>query len=102
LKLTDLRKLAIRSQFRIHFRMRNGQECLMDEHGIARVPDFQGIPDFNLEEELGFAQEFLLESSAPAEKGKAAPPRPRQIVRLELEAMVSAAPGAAAAAHEEE
>ncbi len=101
MKLADLRKLAIRGQSRIHFRMRNGRECVIDEHGVAQVPDWRGIPDFNLEEELGVAEDFLLEPVAPAEKGKT-PPRPRQILRQELESIASAAPSAAAAAHEEE
>jgi len=101
LKLADLRKLAIRGQSKIHFRIRNGRECVINEQGIAQVPGWHGIPDFNLEDELAAAAEFLLEPVSAPEKGKSAP-RPRQIGRQELESMVSAAPSAAAAAHEEE
>ena len=59
--LAELRKFSIRKQFKIHFRLRNGMECIVAEDGIAHVPALRGIPDFNLEEELAGASEFLLE-----------------------------------------
>ena len=55
MKLADLRKLAIRRQFRIRFPLRNGMECVVNQRGVARVPALNGIPDFNLEEELSSA-----------------------------------------------
>ena len=63
MKLADLRRLSIRKQLRIHFRLRNGMECVISEHGIAQVPALKGVPDFNLEEELTAAGEFLLDLS---------------------------------------
>jgi len=61
MKLADLRKLSIKQQTRIRFPLRNGLECVIDEHGIAAVPGLRAIPDFNLEEELEAARDFVLE-----------------------------------------
>jgi hypothetical protein len=70
-------------------------ECIVNEHGIAQVPGLHSIPDFNLEQELAAASEFLVEPAAPS--------KPRQVTREELTSMASASPAAAAAAeHEEE
>jgi hypothetical protein len=85
--LGDLRKLSIKQQIKIHFRLQNGMECIVNEHGVAQVPGLRGIPGFNLEEELAQAPEFLLEPRAPA------PSRP--IRRDELSAMAAASPSAA-------
>ncbi len=97
MKLADLRKLAIRRQFRIRFPLRNGMECVVDQRGVARVPALNGVPDFNLEEELSSALEFALE---PA--GGKDPAMPRPVRREELEAMTNAAASAAAPAPHEE
>jgi hypothetical protein len=97
MKLADLRKLSIERQYRIHFRLRNGMECVVTEHGIAKVPALGGVPDFNLETELASAHEFLLEpAQAPA--GKDAP-RPRTASRAELVALTDGGPSRRAAAH---
>ena len=90
MKLADLRKLAIRRQFRIRFALRNGMEWVVDEHGVARVPALKGVPDFDLEMELAPATEFVFE---PAVSGKDSP-NPRTVRRDDLAAMTSAAPSA--------
>jgi len=99
-KLADLRRLAIRKQARIHFRIANGMECVVDEHGVARVPELKGIPDFNLEQELASAQQFLLDPVVPVDPKK--PANPRALARQELAALTDASPSTAAADHEEE
>lgn len=93
MKLADLRKVAIREQAKIHFRLQNGMEGVVNEHGVAEVPGLHSRPDFNLEQELAGAVEFLFEPKAPHQ--------PRKLRREELESMVAAAP-AAAAAHDHE
>jgi hypothetical protein len=98
MKLADLRKLSIKRQYRIHFRLRNGMECVVTEHGIAQVPELKSVPDFNLEAELATAREFLLEPT-PAPTGKDAP-RPRTVGRDEMSRLATA-PAGGAAAHEE-
>jgi hypothetical protein len=92
-KLQDLRKAAIREQAKIHFRLRNGMECVVSEHGVAQVPGLHAKPEFNLEEELSAADEFLFEPQPPQ--------APRKLRRAELEAIAAVAP-AAAAAHDHE
>lgn len=88
MKLADLRKLSIRKQIRIRFRLRNGLDCVITEHGVAQVPALKGIPDFNLEQELPSVPEFLLEPASAA--GRKGPVKPRRIGREELAAMASA------------
>lgn len=92
MKLTDVRRLAIRKQLKIHYRLRNGMECIVNSEGIAQVPELKTIPDFNLEEEFAEAGEFLIEPALPA--------APRKATRAELQAMTAASPHAAAA-HDE-
>jgi hypothetical protein len=92
--LADVRKLSIKKQYRIHFRLQNGMECVVTEHGIAKVPALESVPGFNLETELALAGEFLLEP-AQAPSGKDAP-RPRTASREELAALTSAPAGAVA------
>jgi hypothetical protein len=100
--LAELRRLAVRQQSRIHFHLQNGMECVIDEHGIARVPALHSIPDFNLEQELAKAGEFALENAgaAAAAGDRKAGPRARSVARDALAAMVAAsAPGGAANPH---
>ncbi|HEY2016516.1 MAG TPA: hypothetical protein VGH38_23595 [Bryobacteraceae bacterium] len=93
MKLADLRKFTIRKQFHIRFRMRNGMECVITDRGIAQVPDLKGIPDFSLEDELGAASEFVLESASVPDKKN--PVKPRSLTREELARMTvaSSSPG---------
>jgi len=124
MKLADLRKLSIKQQARVRFQLRNGMECVVTEHGIAQVAGLRAIPDFNLEEELAAAREFLLEPAggekkspagaekkAPAAPEKKSPPGAfdrktapagRSLSREELTAMIVSAGGAAPSSHEEE
>ena len=103
MKLADLRKLTIRDQSRIHFLLRNGMECVITEHGVAQVPALKGIPDFNLEEELAAAGDFLLEPAAPVTKNdKRASVKPRAVARQELAQMLSRPAGADTSPHSEE
>ena len=61
MKLSDVRRLAIRQQVRVRFRLNNGMECIVDEHGVSRVAALDGPPDFNLEDEFAVATSFELE-----------------------------------------
>ena len=51
--LSDLRKLTVRKQVRIRFRIANGMDCVINEHGVAQVPELRRIADFNLEQAIG-------------------------------------------------
>jgi hypothetical protein len=92
--LADLRKFSIRQQFRVRFTLQNGLECVITEHGMARVPALKNVPDFNLEQELASAREFVLEPVVPA--GEKNPRKPRPINRDELAKLAVGASGAAA------
>jgi hypothetical protein len=95
MKLQDLRKVAIREQAKIHFHLRNGMECVVTGHGVAEVPGLHAKPEFNLEEELSEAGEFLFEPQPPKP--------PRKLRRAEMEAIAAAGPVAGVAHdHEEE
>jgi len=87
--LGDLRRLSIKKQVKVHYRLRNGLECIVNEQGVALVPELKSVPDFNVEEELAHADEFLVEPAPPAPS--------RKISRAEMEAMAAASPAAAAA-----
>jgi hypothetical protein len=96
MRLADLRKISIRQQVRLRFRLENGMECVITEHGVAQVPGLRSAPSFNLEQELAGAGQFIMESAAPAGQ-------PRPLSRADLEAMVSAAgSGGAASAPDHE
>jgi hypothetical protein len=85
--LSDLRKLSIRQQVKIHFRLQNGMECVVNELGVALVPGLHSAPDFNLDTELAGAAEFLLEPAPPSP--------PRSLRRDELATLAAASPAAA-------
>jgi len=98
MKLADLRRLSVRKNVRVRFRLRNGMECVVTERGIAQVPGLTRAPDFNLEEELTAASEFTLE---PAEANKKDLSTHR-IGREELAGLAAPASAAAGSGHEEE
>lgn len=94
MKLQDVRKLTVRQRARLRFRLRNGLECIVDEHGISRVPELREPPRFNLEEEFAAATVFTLETAAG---GTARP-----LTREELESWIGAASAVAVQEHPEE
>ena len=100
MRLADLKKLAVRKQYRIHFQIRNGSECVVNEEGIAQLPGFRGIPDFNLEQELDNAAEFLVEPVVLVTHKNT--PRPQRLNRDELMALTGDAPTALAAAEHDD
>ncbi len=99
--LADLRRLSVRKQVHIRFRLKNGIECVIDEHGIARVPELRGVPDFNLEQELAAAGEFRIDP-VPKKEDKHAGSGSRTVSREELARWTSAGPLTAAAGEHQE
>jgi hypothetical protein len=84
--LLELRKLSIRQQTPIRFKLRNGMECVISERGVAQVPAWKGMPDFNLETELAAAQEFQMGAPA-ATTGKGKDTAPKMLSRAQLATM---------------
>lgn len=87
--LSDLRKVAVTRRVRIRFRA-GGAECVIDEHGIARIPSLKSKPDFHLSRVLDDAGEFVLD------------PPGKPVTRAELAAMAAGRDGGEQTRHEEE
>lgn len=86
MRLLDVRKLAVKQQARIRFQLAGGMECVITGHGLAKVPQLEGAPNFDLEEEFARAGRFVLEPAATKDKVK-----PRTLSRGELEALTAGA-----------
>jgi len=86
MKLADLRKLAVKRQYRIRFTLPNGMDCVVDERGIARVPALRQAPDFSLEEQLKSVSGFVLDPAVPNSGRKA--PASRAVTSNELAEML--------------
>jgi hypothetical protein len=99
MKLGDLRKLAIRQQTRIRFPLANGLECVVNEHGVAQVPDLKSIPDFNLENELMAVRMFQLDTLTTDPKF---PVKSRSVRREELATLTDGSPTSETPDHEDE
>jgi hypothetical protein len=103
MKLSDLRKVAVKKHLRIRFSISNGMECVVNEHGIAQVPALRAVPSFNLENELAAVQAFTVEPGETAGKDTVkgnAKPKARRYTRDEMTAFATSG-GGAEAAHEE-
>ncbi|MCS7023713.1 MAG: hypothetical protein NZV14_02845 [Bryobacteraceae bacterium] len=61
MKLADIRRLAIRKQLRVSFRLPQGAECIITETGLLKIPELKSVPAFNVEAELGAVNQFRLE-----------------------------------------
>jgi len=89
MNLSDLRRVTVKNNLRIRFPLSNGMECVVNEHGIAQVPELHAVPAFNLEQELGFAQEFTAEPAVASGKEKNRS-SPRRYSRDEMVVLVTA------------
>ena len=58
--LLELRRYAIRNRTRIRFTLASAGECVVNEHGLLKIPSLRTVPDFNVERELGSVGEFVL------------------------------------------
>lgn len=92
--LLELRRYAIRQRIRIHFTAPPAGECVVNEHGLIKIPSLRAMPDFNVEALLGSVEYFLLDPLPPASKRQ-------KISRQQLQALLSEAPQGAKAAHED-
>ena len=97
MKLVDIRKLTIKKHMRVSFPLPNGMECVIDEHGLSKVPRLNAPPDFNLEAELARATRFILEPVLTEEEQRRQKKSAAQTLsREELETLAKAGgrPGA--------
>jgi hypothetical protein len=91
MRLSDLRRVAVKKQVRIGFPLSNGMQCVVDESGVSRVPGLTAAPEFNLEAELGNASKFSVEQTTVGA-------RKENLDRAGLEALIAAS-GPAVQAH---
>ena len=101
MKLSDLRRVTVKKNLRIRFPLSNGMECVLNEHGIAQVPELRAVPAFNLEDELAAVGEFVVESASATEKDKVKQ-KARRYTRDEMAALTIAGTGGPAAHDEHE
>ena len=58
--LTEARRFAVQKKTRVEFRTSGGETCVVDEHGVARVPGLTSAPSFVMTDEFDRAAEFTL------------------------------------------
>jgi hypothetical protein len=91
MRLADLRKVTVKRNLRIRFRLPNGMDCIVNEHGLAQIPALRSAPDFNLEHEFAHVDSFTIEPVAAAKTRSPNTPLER-LNRTQLEALAGAAP----------
>ncbi len=91
--LLELRRYAIRNRTRVRFTLPAAGECVVNEHGVTKIPSLRSVPDFNVEASLGSVEEFVLD---PAQEGS----RPQKISRAQLDVLLGDTPRAAQAPEE--
>jgi hypothetical protein len=99
MKLGDLRKFAIRQQTRIRFRLTNGLECVVNEQGVAQVPELRAASNFNLEQELAGTQSFQLDALPASPE---LPVKTRSVRREELATLTGGASAVEVHDHDDE
>lgn len=100
MKLADAKRLAVKRGLNIRFSLPEGPECVIDCHGVGRVPGLDGPPNFNLEEAFAAAQTFIIEANPPPGNRTGGSPRRQLLSRSQLEEWVSPAEGAGMSAEE--
>lgn len=79
--LLEMRRYAIRNRARIRFTLPQAGECVVNEHGLLKLPPLQSVPDFKLDSSLGEVEQFILD---PVQDTA----RPQKLSRKELLALL--------------
>lgn len=85
--LLELRRYAIRSRVSVRFSTPESGECVVDPHGVLKIPALRSVPKFKGEALLGSANEFVLD---PADGNS----KRRKVSRAELQSLLGDAPKA--------
>jgi hypothetical protein len=59
--LLELRQYAIRNQLSIRFTTAEAGECVIDPHGILKLPATQSAQNFTIDSSLASIEEFVLD-----------------------------------------
>jgi hypothetical protein len=81
LSLLDLRRYAIRQGIRVEFAAPEAGSCVVNEHGVLKLPDLKGVPPFQFDSTLAGVEQFVL---TPVQE----PARTRTVSRQDLEALL--------------
>jgi hypothetical protein len=87
MNLVSLRRYAVRNRCRIGFRIEPAGECMIDEHGVLKIPSLKAAPGFNVDSLLGSVEQFFVETGGEA-------PKRQKLSRQQLEALLAEAPKA--------
>jgi len=58
--LLDLRRYAVRQRTSIHFRAPEAGDCVINEHGLLKMPSLDKPPEFSFDSTLAGIEEFEL------------------------------------------
>lgn len=100
MKLADAKRLAVKRGLVIRFSLPEGPECVIDCHGVGRVPGLEEPPNFNLEEAFAAAQSFIVEASLAPGNRTGGSARRQLLSRSQLEEWASPAQDAGMSAEE--
>ena len=84
--LQDLRRYAIRSRRRVSFSSAEAGTCIVNEHGVLKMPAVTGSQQVRLDNSLTGVEQFVL---TPAQEASG---RPQTVSRQHLETLLSARP----------
>jgi hypothetical protein len=84
--LQDLRRYAIRSRRRVGFTSADAGACLINEHGVLKIPAPAGAAQVRFDSSLAGVEQFVL---TPVQESG----RPQTVTRQHLETLLSARPG---------
>jgi hypothetical protein len=85
--LQDLRRYAIRNRVRVRFHVEPAGDCLVDEHGLLKIPALRGAANFDVGALLDSVDQFVLDPVQDAAK-------PKKLSKTELQALLGEPPKA--------
>ncbi len=93
MNLLAIRRYAIRKGVRVRFTLDEAGECMVDEHGVVKIPSLREVARFNVEALLASVEQFSVDTAEE-------PPKRQKLSREQLEALLGAAAPKAEAAEE--
>lgn len=85
--LQDLRRYAIRNKARVRFQVEPAGDCLVDEHGLVKIPALRKAAGFDVGALLDSVEQFVVDPVQEASQ-------PKKLSRQELQALLGEPPKA--------
>ena len=92
--LLDLRRYAIQNRVRVQFLSPDAGECMVNEHGVLKIPALAGVPQFQFDSSLAGIDQFKL---IPTEESS----RSQTVSRQQLESLAGGPAHPLDTAHED-